>query len=324
MYTAEKVLIGGKGGVRRLELGGDAPIAIQTMWKQPLREDTLQDTVRKITELEQLGCDILRFAVPDAQSAEVFVKLTGMTPMPLVADIHFDYRLALRCMDGCAAKIRINPGNIGTEDRVKAVIKKAQDTGTALRIGVNSGSLPADIRNRMEQEIRGGRNAEEARAAALVAGAQREAALFDKYGFKQEWDAEKRFAEAAYEANLSDAQAKSLYAFFHKIGEDQQAQLAEAVKKQAEETDAALKKEFGNKVSEKMEQYTKGLKAFGSDSIFSQLEQTGLAYHPDFVKMFIKIGEALGESRTVLGDGKAPTGGITSARDGGTFSFFGT
>ena len=146
----------------------------------------------------------------------------------------------------------------------------------------------------------------------------------DKYGFKQEWDAEKRFAEVAYEANLSDAQAKSLYAFFHKIGEDQQAQLAEAVKKQAEETDAALKKEFGNKVSEKMEQYTKGLKAFASDSIFSQLEQTGLAYHPDFVKMFIKIGEALGESRTVLGDGKAPTGGITSARDGGTFSFFGT
>ena len=146
----------------------------------------------------------------------------------------------------------------------------------------------------------------------------------DKYGFKQEWDAEKRFAEAAYEANLSDAQAKSLYAFFHKIGEDQQAQLAEAVKKQAEETDAALKKEFGNKVREKMEQYTKGLKAFASDSIFSQLEQTGLAYHPDFVKMFIKIGEALGESRTVLGDGKAPTGGITSARDGGTFSFFGT
>jgi len=146
----------------------------------------------------------------------------------------------------------------------------------------------------------------------------------DKYGFKQEWDAEKRFAQAAYEANLSDAQAKSLYAFFHKIGEDQQAQLAEAVKKQAEESDAALKKEFGNKVSEKMELYTKGLKAFGSAPVFSQLEQTGLAYHPDFVKMFIKIGEALGESRTVLGDGKALTGGITPARDGGTFSFFGT
>ena len=146
----------------------------------------------------------------------------------------------------------------------------------------------------------------------------------DKYGFKQEWDAEKRFAEAAYEANLSDAQAKSLYAFFHKIGEDQQAQLVEAVKKQAEEADAALKKEFGNKVSEKMELYTKGLKAFGTAPVFSQLEKTGLAYHPDFVKMFIKIGEALGESRTVLADGKAQTGGITSVRDGGSFSFFGT
>ena len=146
----------------------------------------------------------------------------------------------------------------------------------------------------------------------------------DKYGFKQEWDAEKRFAEAAYEANLSDAQAKSLYAFFHKIGEDQQAQFAEAVKKQAEEADAALKKEFGNKVSEKMELYTKGLKAFGTAPVFSQLEKTGLAYHPDFVKMFIKIGEALGESRTVLGGRSASTRGITSARDGGTFSFFGT
>lgn len=185
MYTAEKVRIGGKGCVRSIELGGDAPIAIQTMWKQPLSEDTLQETARKIAELEQLGCDILRFAVPDSESAEAFVKLTGMTPMPLVADIHFDYRLALRCMDGYAAKIRINPGNIGTEERVSAVIKKAQDTGTALRIGVNSGSLPADIRNRMEQEIREGRNAEEARAAALVAGAQREAALFEKHGFRQ-------------------------------------------------------------------------------------------------------------------------------------------
>lgn len=145
----------------------------------------------------------------------------------------------------------------------------------------------------------------------------------DKYGFKQEWEAEKRFAQAAYDANLSDAQAKSLYAFFHKIGEDQNAQFAEAIKSQAQETDAALKKEFGNKAGEKMEQYTKALKMFGTDSVFSQLEQTGLAYHADFVKMFIKIGEALSESRTVTGGGNANAKGITSARDGGTFSFFG-
>jgi len=184
MYTPGKVLIGGKGPVRKVALGGDAAVAIQTMWKQPLKKDTLEQTVRRIAELEQLGCDVLRFAVPDAQSAEVFVKLTEMTPMPLVADIHFDYRLALRCMDGYAAKIRINPGNIGTEERVQAVIEKAQRTGTALRIGVNSGSLPTDIRNRMEQQIREGCEAEKARAAALVDSAFREAAFFDKHGFK--------------------------------------------------------------------------------------------------------------------------------------------
>lgn len=185
MYKADTIRIGGKGLVRSVTLGGDAPIAVQTMWKQPLREDTLAETVRKIAELEQLGCDILRFAVPDAPSAEAFVKLTRITPMPLVADIHFDYRLALRCMDGDAAKIRINPGNIGTEDRVKAVIQKAQDTGTVLRIGVNTGSLPADLRNRMEEEMQAGREADEARAAALVEGACREAAFFETHGFKQ-------------------------------------------------------------------------------------------------------------------------------------------
>lgn len=184
MYKANTIRIGGKGQVRSVELGGNAPIAVQTMWKQPLQEQTLPETVRKIAELEQLGCDILRFAVPDAPSAEVFVKLTRMTPMPLVADIHFDYRLALRCMDGDAAKIRINPGNIGTEERVKAVITKARDTGTVLRIGVNSGSLPVDLRNRMEQEIHAGRAPDEARAAALVASACREAAFFEAHGFK--------------------------------------------------------------------------------------------------------------------------------------------
>jgi len=184
MYTAKKLRIGGKGAVRSLELGGDAPIPIQTMWKQPLRGDQLQETARKIAELEQFGCDILRFAVPDAESAEAFVKLTTMTPMPLVADIHFDYRLALRCMDGHAAKIRINPGNIGVEERVKAVIEKASATGTVLRIGVNSGSIPSDLRKRMEKEIGEGREAEEARAVALVDTAYREAAFFDEHGFE--------------------------------------------------------------------------------------------------------------------------------------------
>lgn len=179
----KKIIIGGKGGVRTAAIGGDAPVSIQTMWKQPLTAESLDTVVREIAVLEQLGCDVLRFAVPDMESAEAFVQLTSMTAMPLVADIHFDYRLALRCMDGCAAKIRINPGNIGTEDRVNAVIEKAQATGTAIRIGVNSGSIPSDLRNRMQQEIRDGRNSEEARSSALVDTAYRETAFFDERNF---------------------------------------------------------------------------------------------------------------------------------------------
>lgn len=182
-YTARKLRIGGRGKVRSLELGDDAPVAVQTMWKQPLHEDKLDGIVREIASLEQLGCDILRFAVPDKESAEAFVKLTGMTAMPLVADIHFDYRLALRCMDGYAAKIRINPGNIGSKERVAAVLDKARETGTVIRIGVNSGSIPVWRRNRMEQEIREGRNAEQARAAALVDAACQEIAFFDERNF---------------------------------------------------------------------------------------------------------------------------------------------
>ena len=169
--------------IGNISIGGDAPISVQSMCNTKTTDT--EATVQQIRELAAAGCDIVRVAVPDMEAAKNLGNIVRQVKTPLVADIHFDYRLALRCMDGCAAKIRINPGNIGTEDRVKAVIKKAQDTGTALRIGVNSGSLPADIRNRMEQEIREGRNADEARAAALVAGAQREAALFDKHGFKQ-------------------------------------------------------------------------------------------------------------------------------------------
>ena len=141
------VRIGGQGVTRELSIGGDAPVSIQTMWKSPLPGADLQDIARTLGGLEQLGCDIVRFAVPDMESADALVLLSEMTPMPLVADIHFDYRLALRCLDGNVAKIRINPGNIGSEDRVRAVVEKATDRNAAIRIGVNSGSLPRISRN---------------------------------------------------------------------------------------------------------------------------------------------------------------------------------
>ena len=187
MKTAQKtrtIRIGGKGQVRTCFLGGDRPILIQTMWKEPLCSENLQAIVRKIAALEQLGCGILRFAVPDKESAEAFVRLSRMTSMPLVADIHFDYRLALRCMEGNAAKVRINPGNIGNEQRVRAVIDKARDTGTPIRIGINSGSIPADLRTKMEQTIAANGDPQKARAEALVEAAFREIAFFDRQGFE--------------------------------------------------------------------------------------------------------------------------------------------
>ncbi|WP_024468552.1 (E)-4-hydroxy-3-methylbut-2-enyl-diphosphate synthase [Treponema pedis] len=200
--TPREIIIGGKGNVKSLTLGGFSPVLLQTMWKAPLSGADLTEIARQLGEFAQLGCDIVRFAVPDEVSAELFVKLTSLTDMPLVADIHFDYKLALRCMDGFAAKIRINPGNIGSKEKTEAVIKKALDTGTALRIGVNSGSIPSDLKLKMKKELEKisglkRKKAEEgletlekekarakARASALVEAAIRELEIFDSLNFK--------------------------------------------------------------------------------------------------------------------------------------------
>jgi (E)-4-hydroxy-3-methylbut-2-enyl-diphosphate synthase len=122
-----------------------------------------------------MGCGILRFAVPDMISAEVLGQLTQMISIPLVADIHFDYKIALRCMDYPIAKIRINPGNIGGKDKINAVLEKAAVNNIPIRIGVNAGSLPQDIRQRVEEGL--------GTAEALVQSAEREIAFFKEFGF---------------------------------------------------------------------------------------------------------------------------------------------
>ena len=150
MLKSKKITIGGNGITRKLEIGGNAPISIQSMWKESLLKSDLKDIVLRLEKLQALGCDIVRFAVPEMESAELLVKLSYLTSMPLVADIHFDHRLALLCMEGNVAKIRINPGNIGSEKNVVEVVKKALDKGVALRIGVNSGSLPKDLAKKLK------------------------------------------------------------------------------------------------------------------------------------------------------------------------------
>lgn len=124
-------------------IGGENPILIQSMCNT--RTEQVEATVAQILELEQAGCDIIRVAVPTMEAAEAIRSIKKRIHIPLVADIHFDYRLAIAAMECGADKIRINPGNIGSEDRVKAVVDKAKEYGVPIRVGVNSGSLEKSL-----------------------------------------------------------------------------------------------------------------------------------------------------------------------------------
>lgn len=132
-------------------MGHGWPVSIQTMWKDPLPgfygpdDERLHTIAKKIDALKAIGCQIIRFAVPDIASAEALGMLASVSSMPVVADIHFDWRIALRCMDFPIAKVRINPGNIGAEWKVREVAAKALDKGIPIRIGINGGSLPKDL-----------------------------------------------------------------------------------------------------------------------------------------------------------------------------------
>jgi len=171
------VKAGGFSHVRPVYIGGNYPVVIQTMWKDRISFSGLEGSaiIRQIETLGSIGCGLLRFAVPDIETAEILGRLTQMVSMPLAADIHFDYKIALRCMDFPVAKIRINPGNIGGREKVKAVFEKAAAKGIPIRIGVNAGSLPQDLRVKVEE----GMGVPE----ALVQAAQRELAFFAEYGF---------------------------------------------------------------------------------------------------------------------------------------------
>lgn len=124
------------GGVK---IGGDNPVAVQSMTNT--RTEDVEATVAQILKLEAAGCEIIRCAVPTMEAAEALRRIKSRIHIPLVADIHFDYRLAIAAIENGADKIRINPGNIGSEDKVKAVVDKAKEYNVPIRVGVNSGSL---------------------------------------------------------------------------------------------------------------------------------------------------------------------------------------
>jgi len=121
-------------------IGGGAPIVVQSMTKTDTRD--VMSTVRQIKELEDYGCEIIRLAVPDREAAEALAAIKKAISIPLVADIHFDYRLALAAMEADVDGLRLNPGNISQPQKVKTVVKAAKERGIPIRIGVNAGSLP--------------------------------------------------------------------------------------------------------------------------------------------------------------------------------------
>lgn len=125
--------------VGNVPIGGGAPVSIQSMLNT--RTTDVAGSLRQIEALAEAGCQIARLAVPDMEAARGFAEICKESPLPLVADIHFDYRLAIAAAEGGAAKIRLNPGNIGGADRVKAVVEVCKARHIPIRIGVNGGSL---------------------------------------------------------------------------------------------------------------------------------------------------------------------------------------
>ena len=156
-----------------VKIGGDAPISIQSMTKTDTRD--VQKTVHQIRRLEKAGCEIVRVAVVDEKAACSIAEIKKRIHIPVIADIHFHYRLALKAMESGADGIRLNPGNIGGRDRLKSIVISAKDRSIPIRIGVNAGSLERDLLKRF-----GGATAE-----AMVSSALRTIEWMEDLGFQK-------------------------------------------------------------------------------------------------------------------------------------------
>lgn len=161
-----------KISIGNIKIGDGEKIAVQSMTN--VSASDTDRTIEQINRLAEAGCDIVRFAVPDEECARVVDKIKEKTAVPLVADIHFDYRLALMCIERGIDKIRINPGNIGGEERAKAVLKAAKEKGIPIRVGVNGGSLEKDILQKYEGVT----------AEGMVESAMKHIRLMEKYDFE--------------------------------------------------------------------------------------------------------------------------------------------
>ncbi len=153
-------------------VGGDSPISVQSMTST----DTLdvESTLSQIRALADAGADIVRVSVPSLDAVEAFEKITRDSPVPIVSDIHFDYRIAMACAEKGAAALRINPGNIGSSEKIEAVCRSAEDHGLPIRVGVNAGSLDKDLLKKYGEPT----------PEAMVEAALRAAETLDEHNFK--------------------------------------------------------------------------------------------------------------------------------------------
>jgi (E)-4-hydroxy-3-methylbut-2-enyl-diphosphate synthase len=161
----KQILVGG------VAIGGGAPVSIQSMLNTKTTD--VEASLAQLRALKTAGCQIARLAVPNMESARGFAEIAKESPLPLVADIHFDYKLAIAAAEGGASKIRINPGNIGGEDRVKAVVDVCKQKNIPIRIGVNGGSLEKELLEKYGHPT----------AEALVESAFGHLELLEKFGF---------------------------------------------------------------------------------------------------------------------------------------------
>ena len=156
------------GGVK---IGGGAPVVIQSMLNT--RTTDVAGSLAQLNQLKEAGCQVARLAVQNMEAARGFAEICKESPLPLVADIHFDYKLAIAAAEGGASKIRINPGNIGGEDRVEAVVSVCKERNIPIRIGVNGGSLDKKLLEKYGHPT----------AEALVESSFEHIALLEKFGF---------------------------------------------------------------------------------------------------------------------------------------------
>src|SRR5881397_3825379 len=166
MSSTRQIIVGD------VKIGGGAPVAVQSMTLTKTHD--VEATTAQIAALASAGCEIARVAVPKIEDADALPKIVRLSPIPVIADIHFNASLALRAIDGGVAAVRINPGNIGGSDKVAEVVRAARKAGIPMRIGANAGSLPKHLAGLAQKD----------QAEALVEAALEEVRLLERLDFR--------------------------------------------------------------------------------------------------------------------------------------------